>query len=295
MVSITEEFAVSKGQTMKKMDRSGSRQGKGVVHKIGSIMRSLPSRTQVFLNEWWLVNANGKGLAIGGFAHRDERVSLFCSAPIVKRHDTTTFETADGMTIMVGGLINRLRTLENGFSSKVCNKFLLGFPYDWAEYSTSCYGEDSSIQAGSVKATVSEETDSQSRSTTNYFEATSLDDVTVPKLRDLFSLGDLDDSFLMEKIYDDVVGMLGSSAEHDGEFLRSSRKNSLGMAAKSQFNEAQIKKKKSSEDGLCKHNEDILSARKTVKKVNHKSGRQLRALRRRREGVSTRSMTKLKK
>ncbi|KAI3442349.1 uncharacterized protein J3R85_001291 [Psidium guajava] len=132
---------------------------------------------------------------------------------------STTFETADGMTIMIGGLINRLRTLENGFSSKVCNKFLLGFPYDWAEYSTSCYGEDSSVQAGSVMATASEKSDSQSRSTTNYLEATSLDDVTVPKLRDLFSLGDLDDSFLMEKIYDDVWGMLGSGAEHDGELF----------------------------------------------------------------------------
>ncbi|KAI6699421.1 hypothetical protein NL676_013745 [Syzygium grande] len=221
-----EEFGVLEGVSMKKMDRSGGRQGKGQVRKVGSIMQSLPSQTQVFLNEWWLVNANGKGLAVGGFAHRDsERVSLFCSAPIVKRHDTTTFETADGMTIMIGGLINRLRTLENGFSSKVCNKFLLGFPYDWAEYSTSCYGEDSSVQAGSVKATASEKTDAQSRSTTNYFEATSLDAVTVPKLRDLYSLGDLDDSFLMKKIYDDVVGMLGSGAELEGEYLRSSRKS----------------------------------------------------------------------
>ncbi|XP_056161184.1 protein EMBRYO DEFECTIVE 1674 isoform X2 [Syzygium oleosum] len=278
---------------MKKMDRSGGRQGKGQVRKVGSIMQSLPSQTQVFMNEWWLVNANGKGLAVGGFAHRDERVSLFCSAPIVKRHDTTTFETADGMTIMVGGLINQLRTLENGFSSKVCNKFLLGFPYDWAEYSTSCYGEDCGVQAGSVKATASEKTDSQSRSTANYFEATSLDEVTVPKLRDLYSLGYLDDSFLMKKIYDDVVGMLGSGAEHDGEYLHSSRKSGPSTAAKSQINDAQNNKKKSKEDGLCKHNEDILSARKTVKKVNHKSGRQLRAyVRRQREGVSTRSMTR---
>ncbi|KAF8012287.1 hypothetical protein BT93_I0428 [Corymbia citriodora subsp. variegata] len=281
---------------MKKMDRSGSRQGKGQVPKVGSIMQSLPSQTQVFLNEWWLVNANGKGLAIGGFAHRDsERVSLFCSAPIVKRHDTTTFETADGMTIMVGGLINRLRTLENGFSSKVCNKFRLGFPYDWAEYSTSCYG-DSSVQATSVKATATEETDSQSRSFTNYFEATSLDDVTVPRLHDSFCLSDLDDSFLMKKIYEDVVGMLGSGTEHDGKFLNSSGKSRPSTAAKSQINQAQINEKQSKEDGLCKHNEDILSARKIVKKVNHKSCHQLRAANafRQREGVSTRSMTRFK-
>ncbi|KAK3411880.1 hypothetical protein EUGRSUZ_I00627 [Eucalyptus grandis] len=289
------------------MDRSGRRQEEGQVHKVGSMMKSLPSQTQVppslppnnrvFLNEWWLVNANGKGLAIGGFAHRDsERVSLFCSAPIVKRHDITTFETADGMAIMVGGLINRLRTLENGFSTKVCNKFLLGFPYDWAEYSTSSCGEYSSVQAGSVKAAASEKTDFWSRSTTNYFEATSLDDVTVPKLRDLFSLGDLDDSFLMKKIYDDVVGMSGSGAEHDGEFLRSCRKSSPSTAAESQTNEAQINDKKSKEDVLCKHKEDIWSTRKIVKKVNHKSGRQLRAsyVFRRREGVSTRSMTRFK-
>ncbi|KAL3718450.1 hypothetical protein ACJRO7_003562 [Eucalyptus globulus] len=282
---------------MKKMDRSGRRQEEGQVHKVGRITKSLPSQTQVFLNEWWLVNANGKGLAIGGFAHRDsERVSLFCSAPIMKRHDITAFETADGTIIMVGGLINRLRTLENGFSTKVCNKFLLGFPYDWAEYSTSSYGEYSSVQAGSVKAAASEKTDFRSRSTTNYFEATSLDDVTVPKLRDLFSLGDLDDSFLMKKIYDDVVGMSGSGAKHDGEFLRSCRKSSPSMAAESQTNEAQINEKKSKEDVLCKHKEDIWSTKKLVKKVNHKSDRQLRAtyVFRRREGVSTRSMTRFK-
>lgn len=90
----------------------------------------------------------------------------------------------------------------------------------------------------------------------------------------------------MKKIYDDVVGMLGSGAELEGEYLRSSRKSDPSTTAKSQINDAQIIKKKSKD-------EDILSARKTVKKVNHKSGCQLRAyVRRQREGVSTRSMTR---
>ena len=44
---------------------------------------------------------------------------LFSSAPIVKRYDFSTMETADGICVVIKGFINKLRTQENGFPSMV--------------------------------------------------------------------------------------------------------------------------------------------------------------------------------
>ncbi|KAJ4955867.1 hypothetical protein NE237_012650 [Protea cynaroides] len=99
----------------------------------------------VFLQDWWLVKADldfhGKRLAVGGLAFR-ERQALrgFSSAPIVKRIDTFTLETSDGITIAIKGLINWSRTHQNGFSMEVCNHFLIGFPYYWEDYTAQYFG-----------------------------------------------------------------------------------------------------------------------------------------------------------
>lgn len=49
---------------------------------------------------------------------------VFSSAPIIKRYDVFTLETADGITVIIKGFINKLRTNENGFPSEV-GRFLL--------------------------------------------------------------------------------------------------------------------------------------------------------------------------
>ncbi|CAN1748357.1 Protein EMBRYO DEFECTIVE 1674 [Linum perenne] len=86
----------------------------------------------VSLLDWWLVQGQGKeGIAVEGFACRELGARLFRSAPILNRHDSTTLETTDGITITVGGMINRSRTIQSGFPISVCNRFLLGFPHDW--------------------------------------------------------------------------------------------------------------------------------------------------------------------
>ncbi|KAL4596884.1 hypothetical protein ACB092_12G196100 [Castanea dentata] len=92
--------------------------------------------------------ANGKGLAVGGFASL-ERVGtrVFCSAAISKRHDAITLETADGINTTISNCINMSLTHQNGFASEVCNHFLCGFPYNWEEYAVGCSGDKHRVLA----------------------------------------------------------------------------------------------------------------------------------------------------
>ncbi|KAG2317068.1 hypothetical protein Bca4012_067963 [Brassica carinata] len=92
----------------------------------------------VSLSDWWLTN-DGKGLGVAGF---ESEARLFSSAAISTRHDSTTLETSDGITVSISGFINRSRSLENGFSSEVCNRFLLGFPYHWKDYTEEGFVEE---------------------------------------------------------------------------------------------------------------------------------------------------------
>ncbi|KAK6943680.1 SANT associated [Dillenia turbinata] len=104
----------------------------------------------VCLNDWWLMKSkndvNGKRLAIGGnFTSKQHAARAFCSAPIMKRYDIFTVETADGICIKFNGLINKDRTIENGFSVEVFRHFLFGFPAHWEKYAEECSnGEPSS-------------------------------------------------------------------------------------------------------------------------------------------------------
>ncbi|XP_022748251.1 uncharacterized protein LOC111297914 isoform X2 [Durio zibethinus] len=101
----------------------------------------------VCLHDWWLVKADkdfeGKRLAIAGSTSREfKAVRLFTSAPIVKRYDVFTLETADRICVCIKGFINRQRTHENGFSSEVFTHFYFGFPPYWEEYAKKCLGEN---------------------------------------------------------------------------------------------------------------------------------------------------------
>lgn len=55
-------------------------------------------------------------------------VRVFKSAPITKRYDFSTLETADGVCVVVSGLINKLRTTESGFSLEVCESLAIFLP-----------------------------------------------------------------------------------------------------------------------------------------------------------------------
>ncbi|KAI9153284.1 hypothetical protein LWI28_008831 [Acer negundo] len=67
---------------------------------------------------------------------------VFTSAPIVKRYDIFTLETADGICIILKGFINKSRTKENGFSYKDFSHFLFGFPPYWEAYNEKCLEEE---------------------------------------------------------------------------------------------------------------------------------------------------------
>ena len=54
---------------------------------------------------------------------RQHATRLFSSAPIIKRNDAYTLETADGVTVVVQGMINKERTQDNGFPLEVCDHF----------------------------------------------------------------------------------------------------------------------------------------------------------------------------
>ncbi|KAM0940900.1 putative transcription regulator Others family [Dioscorea sansibarensis] len=90
----------------------------------------------VLLFDWWLIKvengSDAKGLAVGGLSTRGQFATrIFTSAPIVKRYDAYTLETADGITVRIQGVINRARMHHSGFPPEVCRRFLTGFPYNW--------------------------------------------------------------------------------------------------------------------------------------------------------------------
>ncbi|KAA0032623.1 hypothetical protein IC582_020219 [Cucumis melo] len=112
----------------------------------------------VRLLDWWLTraesNSNGKTLAVAGLTSTPgQPVRVFSSAPIVKRHDVFTLETADGICVVLKGFINKLRTTDNGFTPQVFKHFLFGFPPNWETHAAYCFeggASDSTAPGGNV-------------------------------------------------------------------------------------------------------------------------------------------------
>ncbi|KAF1880059.1 hypothetical protein Lal_00022188 [Lupinus albus] len=107
------------------------------------------------LYDWWLIksdnNFQGKRLAVAGIPSKNTHSSsklgkgatrVFVSAPVIKRYDVFSLETADGIYIIIKGFLNEQRTLENGFPSEVFNCFLFGFPANWEKYAVHCFREE---------------------------------------------------------------------------------------------------------------------------------------------------------
>ncbi|KAI3903288.1 hypothetical protein MKW98_031942 [Papaver atlanticum] len=82
-----------------------------------SSSRYLPT---VCLEDWWLLKSeDGKRLCVGGLVLPENRAKrVFSSAPITKRH-------------------------RNGFSSEVCSRFIVGFPFGWEDVADRCLGQES--------------------------------------------------------------------------------------------------------------------------------------------------------
>ncbi|OWM82319.1 kinetochore-associated protein KNL-2 homolog [Punica granatum] len=96
----------------------------------------------VCLYDWWLIQAEeeiqGRRLGVAGFTSPKEgpvkrAVRVFKSAPITKVYEFSTLETADGVCVLVKGLMNKSLSTENGFPSEVCKHFVFGFPLNWEE------------------------------------------------------------------------------------------------------------------------------------------------------------------
>ncbi|CAN1229505.1 Kinetochore-associated protein KNL-2 homolog [Linum grandiflorum] len=92
----------------------------------------------VTLKEWWLIrtgnDCNGKSLGVAGYVSSVQRVRReFHSAPVIKRHDVFTVETADDVTVFLDGPINRTCTLAYGFPPEIFDHFGLGFPFYWKQ------------------------------------------------------------------------------------------------------------------------------------------------------------------
>ncbi|KGN54235.1 kinetochore-associated protein KNL-2 homolog [Cucumis sativus] len=109
----------------------------------------------VRLLDWWLITAgndsNGKTLAVAGLTSKPgQPVRVFSSAPIVKRHDVFTLETADGICVVLKGFLNKLRATDNGFTPQVFKHFVFGFPPNWETHAANCFeaGASNSTAAG---------------------------------------------------------------------------------------------------------------------------------------------------
>ncbi|XP_060185607.1 kinetochore-associated protein KNL-2 homolog [Lycium barbarum] len=174
---------------------------------------------EVYLYDWWLIKVEtgdgSKQLGVGGLTakeRQDERV--FHSAAIAKRHDSVTFVTVDGITILVGGFINRGRTLQNGFSSEVCNLFLFGFPYDWEEYAALSFGESTNEDADFGTSDFSE---SVNGSADRASISMSIDHLSANALRDLLLSTGPEARKLRKSIFNEIVQKYGTNPFKGGE------------------------------------------------------------------------------
>ncbi|KAJ1375290.1 SANT associated, partial [Sesbania bispinosa] len=121
-----------------------------------AVAESSSFQRTVSLHDWWLIKAQndfqGKRLAVAGSSRKEGARRLFVSAPVVKRYDVFSLETADGIYVNINGFINEQRTLENGFAPEVFNHFLFGFPPNWESYALDCFSEKSTAGTESETA-----------------------------------------------------------------------------------------------------------------------------------------------
>ncbi|XP_062107740.1 uncharacterized protein LOC133818724 [Humulus lupulus] len=204
----------------------------------------------VFLEDWWLIKVNGKDLGVGGFASRGGLgVRVFSSAAVSKRHSATVFETTDGFTIKISGLINMARTHHNGFPSEICNPFLLGFPHNWEEYAARCLGKECTNQGVSLRTSASVESNINSVTCTNNSSLPPFTDLPVPTIRDLLlsTFGHSDYDLLIKNIYKETLTTSKNEpCENSGAPMDLNMENVKNLASNGKYvpNATAIKKQK---------------------------------------------------
>ncbi|CAN6270579.1 unnamed protein product [Urochloa humidicola] len=99
--------------------------------------------------QWWLAKVEGddERIAVAGVFERNNTVEDLAPALIAKRHEACVLETEDGIVLLIYGSPNISRTLAYGYSTQVCEKFMLGFPYWWQSYNQLYPKEDTSSNA----------------------------------------------------------------------------------------------------------------------------------------------------
>ncbi|KAI9165496.1 hypothetical protein LWI28_015169 [Acer negundo] len=167
----------------------------------------------VFLYDWWLRRVDPNRLAVGGFVSRGNLgVRTFHSTAVVKRHDTTTLETADGITVTINGHINKSRTCSNGFPSEVCSHFWLGFPHYWEEFADeNSPTRFSSMSSGSCSSTLL---------------PSNWDELPVTRMIEFIKIprSDAENCCLAQKLFDDVIEKCGYNCVQD-KSARKRKKN----------------------------------------------------------------------
>ncbi|KAH7858003.1 hypothetical protein Vadar_018921 [Vaccinium darrowii] len=168
----------------------------------------------VFLYNWWLIkierdSKGRRGLGVAGFEDREgQGTRAFFSAAIVKRHDTVTLETTDGITITLIGFINRSLTAENGSPSEVVNRFRFGFPHNWEQYAGQIYGEEPGNGPIPSKICNLDGLDISSVEGPDSSLPICLDDLPVTCIRDLLMSSGADSRGLIKSIMNDVMQYL---------------------------------------------------------------------------------------
>lgn len=192
-----------------------------------SKLKLIPSfPNHVFLYDWWLIKAdtpsNGRLLGVGGLSSKESSgrqhgVRVLHSDAIVKRHNTNTVETSDGLTITFSGSINKRRTVLNGFPSEVCNQFIFGFPYCWEELVSKSFTKEAS------KSAVDNSADAA-----NVFLSKSVDNLPGALMRDFFvSTIESSGNCTVRDIFRDMVHAYGvDSPNQRSDFVSPSEKTS---------------------------------------------------------------------
>ncbi|XWS67339.1 hypothetical protein CRYUN_Cryun05aG0278400 [Craigia yunnanensis] len=237
---------------------------------------------------------------IGLWINRRQGQRVLCSAAISKRHDATTLETVDGITIAISGFINTSRTLQNGFPPEVCSDFLFGFPYDWEEYASQCSNEESISRSTQASVTDLLGVNRSSRSNAISFPPASLDNLPATRVRDLlmFSAGDSQNSILKRTIFDHMLEKLSTHASQNATVsVDSNMGNKNPNVCPCSADDENLnwhKKDKIIQNHIDDNSISYSRSKRTVESQNEGQSRMGVSILTPTTGVTTRSMTRLK-
>ncbi|KAM5570085.1 hypothetical protein ABKV19_017213 [Rosa sericea] len=205
----------------------------------------------VLLDDWWLVKAQGKGLAVEGLAKTQRpAIRTFSSAAISKRHTATILETTDGIIVTLCGFLNISRTSQNGFPPEVYNRYLLGFPYDWEEHAAGLLIQGSTDKSASARNSSSQKFNMFLEDSESNPLPFSIADVPAIVTRD-FIMSCVGDSEQLKTIYSDILRTSGDNVfgdttpqinsnmedSHPVENVKSGRNETPTMAKKVQIDD----------------------------------------------------------